>query len=349
VLDPRNGEVIALASYPTYDPEQFIGGISNKDWQTLIDKKNNFPLNNRALMTYPPGSTFKPVTLMGGLQDGLIKFSDGFVCGGRWYGLGKKWARYCWDHAGHGSIGLSRAIAESCDTVFYIIGHDFYKDTNERLQFWAKAFGFGTRTEIDLPMEARGRIPDKKWKQEFNKSDPEYQKWYPGDTVNMAIGQGDLLASPLQVASFYGAIANDGITYRPHIGKAMISWDGNVQREFKLTEKDKRKLPASQNIIKFTQDALGRVTLPGGTAASAFAGFKERVAGKTGTAQVRGKDDYAWFAGYAPMDDPRYVVVVMVEQGGHGGSIATPAARKILAAALGFADKGAGVVRDVSR
>jgi penicillin-binding protein 2 len=278
-----------------------------------------------------------------------VRFNDTFVCTGRWYGLGKKWARYCWNHSGHGRIGLTRGMAESCDTVFYIIGQKFYKETKERLQYWAKACGFGSRTDIDLPMEAKGRVPDKEWKQNFNKNNPEYQKWYPGDTVNIAIGQGDLLASPLQIASFYGAIANGGIIYRPHLGKAMISWDGNVKREFKLEPKDKRKLPVSASVIKFTQDALEKVTQPGGTAAGAFSGFDERVAGKTGTAQVRGKDDFAWFVGYAPVEEPRFVVVVMVEQGGHGGSIAAPAARKILAAALGFADNGVGVVKDLSR
>ncbi|MBI4733402.1 MAG: penicillin-binding protein 2, partial [Rubrobacteridae bacterium] len=267
VLDPRNGEVLAMASYPTYNPEMFVGGISKKDWQTLIDKKNNYPLNNRALMAYPPGSTFKPVPLMGGFEDGLIKFNDTFECTGRWYGLGKKWARYCWDHSGHGSVGMSRGIAESCDTVFYMIGHRFYKQTKERLQYWARACGLGARTEIDLPMEARGRIPDKKWKQEFNENNPEFQKWYPGDTVNIAIGQGDLLSTPLQIATLYGAIANGGISYRPHLGKAMISWDGNVQREFKLKSSDKSKLPVSPNVIEFTQDALAKVVQPGGTAA----------------------------------------------------------------------------------
>ncbi|MBI4733956.1 MAG: hypothetical protein HY779_03950 [Rubrobacteridae bacterium] len=349
VMDPKNGQVLAMASYPTYNPELFIGGISNNDWRNLIDKKNNFPLNNRALMAYPPGSTFKPVTLIGGLEDKLVKFSDTFDCGGRWYGLGKKWARYCWDHSGHGGIGLLRGMAESCDTVFYNIGHRFYKDSKERLQYWARACGIGAQTGVDLSMEAKGRVPDKEWKKDFNRNNPDYQKWYPGDTVNIAIGQGDLLATPLQLASLYGAIANGGIMYRPHLGKAIISWDGNIKREFKLKPEDKKRLPISADVMRFTQTSLERVTQSGGTAAGAFTGFKEQVAGKTGTAQVKGKDDFAWFIGYAPVKEPRYVVVVMVEQGGHGGSIAAPAVRKILAAAFGFVDNGAGIVKDFSR
>lgn len=350
VLDPRNGEILAMASYPTYDPALFIGGISKKNWQRLIDKKNNYPLNNRALMAYAPGSTFKPVTLMGAMADGLASVKDTFECSGKWIGMGKKWAKYCWERRGHGSVGLTRGISDSCDTVFYIIGHKFYKETDERLQYWARLFGIGSLTGIDLPMEAKGRVPDKEWKRKYNlKYDREFQRWYPGDTVNMSIGQGDLLATPLQIASFYGAIANGGMFYRPHVGKAMMSWDENIKREFKVKPEDKRRLDVPKEIIDFNREALEEVTEQG-TAAGAFSGFPAKVAGKTGTAQVRGKDDFAWFVGYAPADEPRYVVVVMVEQGGHGGAIAAPAARKILAAALGVADRGSsGYINDRSR
>jgi len=348
VLDPRNGEVIAMASYPTYNPELFVGGISNKDWAALNDKNSSYPLNNRALMAYPPGSTFKPVTLIGALADGLVAQNETFLCTGTWYGLGKRWARSCWNHAGHGRINLIRGVAESCDTVFYILGQRFYENTRERLQYWSRMLGFGSQTGIDLPMESKGLVPDKQWKADFNKGNPEYQRWYPGDTVSMAIGQGDLLATPLQMASLYGAIANGGTFYRPHIGKAMVSWDGNIKRDFKLKPEDKRKLSVPKAIISFTQQSLGKVTEEG-TARSAFAGFPVKSAGKTGTAQVRGKQDFAWYVGYAPVEEPRYVVAVMVEQGGHGGTITAPAARKILAVALGCSDKGAGYVYDPSR
>ena len=348
VLDPRNGEVIAMGSYPTYNPELFIGGISKKNWKELTAKENNYPLNNRALMAYPPGSTFKPVTMMGGLEDRLTTENGYFTCKGKWTGMGKRWWKYCWDHGGHGGISLSTGMAESCDTVFYEIGYKFYKDNRERLQYWARAFGFGSRSGVDLPTEFKGRVPDKKWKREFNKNHPDYQIWYPGDTVNMAIGQGDLLATPLQLASFYGAIANGGILYRPHIGKAMESWDGHTKTEFKLKPEDKRELPVSKRTIQFTQKSLEKV-ITQGTAAGAFKGFPVRVAGKTGTAQVRGKEDFAWFVGYAPVEEPRFVVVVMIEQGGHGGSTSGPAVRKILAAGLGYDDKGVGYVKDLSR
>ncbi|MDI6816755.1 MAG: penicillin-binding protein 2 [Actinomycetota bacterium] len=348
VLDPRNGEILAIASNPTYNPELFIGGISKKNWNELMAKKNNYPLNNRALMAYPPGSTFKPVTMIGALEDGLVAVDDTFNCTGKWYGLGKKWAKACWNHAGHGGIGVLRGMAESCDTVFYVMGQNFHKDGQERLQYWARELGFGARTGVDLATEARGRVPDKEWKREFNKSNPEYQRWYPGDTVNMAIGQGDVLATPLQLATFYGAIANGGMVYRPHIGKAMISWDGNVKREFKPKTEDKKRLPVSKETIAYTQASLEKVT-ERGTGTGAFNGFPVKVAGKTGTSEVRGKDDFAWFVCYAPVDEPKFVVVVLVEQGGHGGSTAAPAARKILAAAFGLNDQGAGYVYDPSR
>ncbi|MBS3908830.1 MAG: penicillin-binding protein 2 [Actinobacteria bacterium] len=348
VLDPRNGEILAMASNPTYNPELFIGGISKKNWNELTAKENNYPLNNRALMAYAPGSTFKPVTLIAALEDGLATIDDSFNCTGVWYGLGKKWAKACWERSGHGGIGVLGGMAESCDIVFYVMGQNFQKDGRERLQYWARALGFEARTGVDLATEAQGRIPDKEWKRDFNKNNPEYRRWFPGDTVNMAIGQGDVLATPLQVATFYGAIANGGMVYRPHIGKAMISWDGNVKREFKPKPEDKKRLPVSKDTITYTQSSLEKV-IEQGTGAGAFNGFPIKVAGKTGTSEVRGKDDFAWFVCYAPVDEPKFVVVVLVEQGGGGGSTAAPAARKILAAAFGLNDRGAGYVYDPSR
>ncbi len=348
VLDPRNGEIIAMASYPTYNPALFVGGISKNDWDNLVNPSNHFPLNNRALMAYPPGSTFKPVTLMGALADGLTSTGEIFNSTGSWDGLGKKWIRYDWNRAGFGRISLAMAVADSCDTVFYELGLRFYKRTQEGLQHWARIFGFGSLTGVDLPMEAKGRVPDKKWKKDFNKGHPEFQKWYPGDTVSMAIGQGDLLATPLQMASFYATIANGGTFYRPHVGKAIISWNGKIKTEFKLKPEDKRTLPISKNIVAFAQSSLELVTTKG-TAAGAFAGFPVKTAGKTGTSQVQGKQDYACYVGYAPADNPKYVAAVVIEQGGHGGSTAAPVARKIFATALGYQDKGARYVNDLSR
>jgi len=223
-------------------------------------------------------------------------------------------------------------IRDSCDTVFYEIGYSFYKRKKEELQRFSSEFGFGSETGIDLPGEVDGRVPDAAWKAAFNEDYPEYRKWLPGDTVNMAIGQGDLLTTPLQLVSAYGGIGNDGVVMKPHVLKEVLGSDGKSTFTSKPEEALKPKV--SKANLRTMRRALLDVT-QNGTARQAFRGFGIDVLGKTGTAQVAGKDDYAWFVGMAPANNPRYVVGVVVEQGGHGGSIAAPAAREILAALLG--------------
>lgn len=236
-------------------------------------------------------------------------------------------------------------IEDSCDTVFYEIGHAFYKEGEENLQKSVRQFGYGSLTGIDLPGEADGRVPDAKWKKEYNENYPEYQNWNPGDTVNIAIGQGDLLATPLQVAATYAGIANDGRVMRPHVLKDVLGSDGRPVLEVEpevAFEPD-----VSRKNLDIMHTGLVNVT-ESGTGASAFRGFGVKVAGKTGTAQVAGKDDYAWFVGYAPASKPKYAVAVIVEEGGHGGSVAGPAARQILAALTGQKVKHVDA-KDVSR
>jgi len=332
-LDTRTGEVLAMASAPTYDPTVFLGGVSEKQWRSLTTTGSEFPLTNRAIMAqYPPASTFKAFTGLAGLQADVTGKWKTYHCAGRWTGMGIQWAKWCWNHSGHGSESFMAGIRDSCDTVFYEIGHAFYKRKGEPLQKFVRSFGYGSVTGIDLPGEADGRVPDAAWKKAYNEDYPEYQRWLPGDTVNMAIGQGDLLATPLQVAAAYGGIANDGEVMRPHVLRRVLGSDGKpvlVQpREVAFAPK------VSKGNIRIMQEALEDVT-SSGTGAAAFRGFPTRIAGKTGTAQVAGKDDYAWFVGYAPANNPRYVVAVVVEQGGHGGSVAGPAARQILSALLG--------------
>jgi len=332
-LDTRTGEVLALASLPTYDPSIFLGGVSEKQWRSLTTTASEFPLTNRALMAqYPPASTFKAFTGLAGLQSGVTGQWKTYHCAGRWTGMGKQWAKWCWNHSGHGSESFMAGIEDSCDTVFYEIGHSFYKRKGEPLQRFVRSFGYGSVTGIELPGEADGRVPDAAWKKRYNEDYPEYQRWLPGDTVNMAIGQGDLLATPLQVAATYGGVANDGKVMRPHVLRKVLGSDGKpvLTQEQEVAFAPK----VSKRNIRIMQRALENVTTQG-TGAAAFRGFSTRVAGKTGTAQVAGKDDYAWFVGYAPANNPRYVVAVAVEQGGHGGSVAAPAARQILSALLG--------------
>jgi penicillin-binding protein 2 len=246
--------------------------------------------------------------------------------------MGEQWGKWCWNHSGHGTESFVEGITDSCDTVFYEIGHEFYKDKGEKLQKFVREFGYGKKTGIELGGEVDGRVPDAAWKMAYNENYPEYQKWVPGDTVNMAIGQGDLLVTPLQVVATYAGIANDGRVMKPHIMRKVLGGDGKTvlgpSKEVAFSPK------VSEKNIGIMQGALAGVTTVG-TAKGVFRGFGTPVAGKTGTAQVAGKDDYAWFVGYAPARSPKYAVVVAVEQGGHGGSVAAPAARQILAALLG--------------
>lgn len=328
VLDVRTGAVVAMASAPTYNPELFLGGIKDADWKALTDKSSEYPLNNRAIMAaYPPASTFKAITAMGALQDRIETPHSYFVCTGRWEGMGKQWAKWCWLHSGHGGLDLTEGIVKSCDTVFYEVGKKFYEQKGEPLQEFCRSMGLGAKTGIDLPGEVSGRVPDEAWKKAYNTNYPEYQQWLPGDTVNMAIGQGDLLVSPLQLASAYAALANGGKVMRPYVLQAVLGADGKPALETSpVVSQDASLTPGN---VAALRAALVGVTQRG-TARATFSGFPVTVAGKTGTAQVKGKDDFAVFACYAPAARPRYAVVVLVEQGGHGGSVAGPAARQIL-------------------
>jgi len=345
-VDIKTGEVIAMASVPTYDPTLFLGGISTEDWEKLTSKDSEYPLNNRAITgLYPPASTFKAMTGLAGLQYGVTREWSTYDCEGRWTAMGEQWPKSCWDKSGHGGISFHDGVAESCDVVFYEIGYDFYKQKDEKLQKFAKSFGFGSKMGIDLPGEASGRVPDALWKRTFNENYPEYQKWLPGDTVNLAIGQGDMLATPLQVASVYAGIANDGKVMTPHVLKEVLDDTG---KPVKTRDAEVAYEPQiSQANLAIMRRSLEDV-ISDGTAKGVFRGFDSSVAGKTGTAQVANKDDYAWFTAYAPADEPRYAVAVAIEQGGHGGSVAGPAAREILSALLGLPIEHVRAV-DVSR
>lgn len=332
-VDVRTGEVLAMASVPTYDPTVFLGGISQREWRSLTTTSSEFPLTNRAIMAqYPAASTFKAFTGLAGLQYGVTSKWKTYYCTGRWTGMGKQWGKWCWDHSGHGSEAFLNGIEDSCDTVFYEIGHAFYKRRGENFQSFVRSFGYGSQMGIDLPGEADGRVPDAAWKKAYNEDYPEYQRWLPGDTVNMAIGQGDLLVTPLQVASTYAGIANGGEVMKPHVLKKVLGSDGKpvLTQESEVVFAPK----VSKRHIATMKEALRNVVTRG-TARGAFAGFGKPVSGKTGTAEVAGKDDYAWFVGYAPTGDPKYAVVVVIEQGGHGGAVAAPAARQIFASLLG--------------
>jgi penicillin-binding protein 2 len=229
-------------------------------------------------------------------------------------------------------------MADSCDTVFYDWGFQFYRDfrasrgESEVLQRYARALGFGEKTGVELPFESAGRVPDEDWLKTMHSKFPvafPYATWLPGYTVNMSIGQGDVLASPLQVANSYAAIANGGVLHQPHVGLRLLEED-KVVREIKPDKP--RALNVSQQNLELIRAGLEAVTNYG-TAAGVFGGFPLNtvsVASKTGTAEIGSKQPFAWFAAYAPSRNPQYVVVVMLEEGGHGGETAAPIARRIL-------------------
>ena len=332
-LDVKTGEVLAMASLPTYNPRVFLGGVSNKEWKKLNAKSSDYPLTNRAIQAqYPAASTFKAFVGLGGLEDGLISPVTTFICTGRWTGMGAQWPKLCWARYGHGPESIVGAIRDSCDIFFYNVGYRFYKAGGEKLQKFVRKFGFGQDSGIDLPGEAAGRVPDIKWKQTYNADYPEMQQWLPGDTVNMAIGQGDLLITPLQLADAYAGIANGGNVMRPHILGSVLGPDGKSVLNAKPEVAYRTKVSASH--LATMKAGLIAVT-QAGTAKGAFRNFSITVAGKSGTAQVTGKGDLALFVGFAPAQHPKYCVAVVIEEGGHGGSVSAPAARQILAKLLG--------------
>jgi len=328
VLDARNGQVLAMASYPTYDPKVYVGGLSTKDEKKLYAKSSNYPLLSRAVQeSVAVGSTFKVVDAIAGLEEGVITPSETFFCNGTFKipNTSDNIVWHCWLPGGHGNISLIPAIAQSCDVYFYNVGYLFNTRQGTELEDWAKRLGMGKPTGIDIPGEVAGRIPTWQWKQQWFKTRVD-KIWTPGDSVNLAIGQGNMEATPLQLATTYAAIANGGTIVQPHLGLKIVDSQGQLVRN--LEPATTRKVDIAQSTLDAVRTGL-RDAATSGTSAPTFAGYPVPVAGKTGTAQVFGKDDYAWYASYAPANDPKYVVVVMIEQGGHGGTVSAPVARMI--------------------
>ena len=335
VMAPKTGEVIAMASYPTFDLNDFVGGISDKKWKELTDPKNMYPMNNRAIMSeLPPGSTFKVVTALSALQENIVGTNAAFDCEHVFTtGPFKDYPKYCWST--HHNINFFNGIVQSCDIVFYNLGYSFWtrQQQNQGKPLWeyARDWQLGRRTGIDLVSEMEGRVPSPEWKKEFNRKNPEYQTWYPGDTVNMAIGQGDILATPLQMAYLYSGLADGGKFIKPHLMGSLENEDGKVVKRAEAETAAELQLnPVNTN---FVTQALTGVVQGKGTASTTFEGFPVQqipVAGKTGTSEIAGKQPTAWFVCFAPANDPQYVVAVAIEQGGHGGESAAPVARRIL-------------------
>ncbi|MGQ0679457.1 MAG: penicillin-binding protein 2 [Actinomycetota bacterium] len=336
VLDPRNGEILAMASFPDYDPAAFVGGISQAEFKILADDPANPMLNRVIQVAHPPGSTFKTVTAAAALETGTATANGRYDCPAS--------QRYAdttfrnWKSTNSGMMTVVQAMADSCDTVFYPWGYKFYRDyraskgQDEILQRFAREFGFGSRTGVEIPFENAGRVPDEEWLKTMHSKFPvafPYATWLPGYTVNMSIGQGDVLATPLQVANSYAALANGGTIYQPHFGLRLMEGDTVVKTVAPAKPRSLGMDPANLAAIKAGLQAVTEY----GTASAAFNGFplaSVGVASKTGTAEFGDKHPFAWFAAYAPSNDPQYVVVVMLEEGGHGGQTAAPIARRII-------------------
>lgn len=336
VLDPNNGEIISMASYPGFDPSAFIGGISREGFAALANDPAHPLINRVTQAAFPPGSTFKVITAAAALQDGVASSGGRYNCPASYRFRDRTFRN--WRNTDSGTISVTQAIIDSCDTVFYPWGAEFYRrfvsGAGERLQDYARAFGLGAHSGIEIGDKA-GRVPDEAWLKQQHKDHPRLfpnNVWLPGYTINMSIGQGDVLTTPLQMASVYGSIANGGVLYKPHVGLRLMRGDKATQT---ISSSVIRKLPVGAGAMATVKAGLQGVPTIG-TARGAFAGFpldRVPVAAKTGTAELQTippQQPYAWFAAYAPAHAPSYVVVVMLEQGGHGGEAAAPIARRIL-------------------
>ena len=340
-IDPRNGDILALASMPSYDPNPFVIGIDSQSYAALQTSRDK-PLFNRALKgQYPPGSTIKPFIGLAGIDSGKITINTTSFCPG-WYSLEGDDRRYRdWKEQGHGTTTLEKAIVESCDVYFYNLAFMLGID---RMQEFLQQFGFGSKTGIDLPEEATGLLPSRKWKQETR-----HAPWYPGETLIAGIGQGYHLVTPLQLAEATATLANRGVRIRPHIAKAVRDPASGELVPVQPQQEGTIALanPSEwEDIITSMEEVVHSVH---GTAHLVGRIAKHHIAGKTGTAQVFGikqdeeyveKDvaerlrDHALFIAFSPPENPKIALAIIVENGGHGGGAAAPIAQKIIDAYL---------------
>ncbi len=336
-LDCTNGEILGMASAPKFDPSVFIGGVSTDVWNTLNSDDGGHPMVNRAIAgEYMSASTIKPLSALAALEFGIFTEDQTVNCVGWWTGMGEGNGRWCYLHSGHGIMNLRNGIVMSCDTVFYEIGKGFYYDEQnpEGLQQVFRSWGLGERTGVDLPAESSGRVPDAEWKYNyFSNYEDADRTWNPGDMCNIVIGQGDILVTPLQMACVYAGIANGGKEFVPHVFLSAVSRDGEGDA---VTYEPRERLTGEfrqESDLDLVRSGLkGVIYEESASQASHFTNLDVTVAGKTGTGQKSGEDDYGWFIVYAPVEDPKYVIACLVEQGGFGSSSALYAVRDVLGA-----------------
>jgi penicillin-binding protein 2 len=331
-MDPRNGEILTMISSPEFNPNVYSKRFTTQTYKSIFSNPFKIELNRAIQGLYSPGSVFKTVMAAAGLEEGAIGPSTTFDCGGSGVFFGRRFR--CWQKNGHGAVSVERALKVSCDIFFYNTGARLGVD---KIAEYAKALGFGSITQIDLDGEKAGVVPSTQWA-----ATKQHRKWYPSETISVAIGQGPLIVTPLQVATMMGAIANGGTVYRPHVARIIEhqNADGSVQR-YKVATQALRHVRFSPQVVEHTKNGLWKVVNEdGGTGSNArIAGLN--VAGKTGTVQVIAQKgwfstaglpfvdrDHAWFASYAPNDNPELVVVVFVEHAGaHGGTDSAPLAK----------------------
>ena len=374
VLEIKTGRVLAMASYPTYDPTIWQKGLTVKQAQDLFSEAKGVPALSRPLQgLFAPASTFKAISVVAAADAGY-SLNTSYNCPA-FVEIGTRTFKN-FGSVGAGRIPLDLGLAISCDSLWYQMAYDEWvrdgglKPKSSPSDYFfkaAKAFSVGILTGIDLPSELKGRLPDRQWKQNWYEQNKDFycnykdkakkadltpylieiarencldgNKIRAGDAVNFSIGQGDTLVTPLRLAQIYAAIANDGVYYKPQVARAIVDADGKIIKEFKPEIADTIKI--EQSTWDFLHRGL-RMVVTKGTAAGVFAGFPVEVSGKTGTAQVFGrnpngspKDDTSWFAAYGPTDDPQYAVVMMVSQGGFGASTSGLGVRNIFETLFG--------------
>ena len=368
VMDVTNGQILALASYPTYDPNSYERGLTVAEATNLYSAQAGVPALSRALQgVFAPASTFKAVSVVAAANAGY-NLNASYDCPSQ-VEVGTR-AFQNFESKAQGRISLKKAIAVSCDTIWYRIAFDEWlrdgglkpkSDANDYFYNAAKGFQVGIKTGIDLPSESSGRLADREWRKDWYAQNKDFycnyktratksqqtafliqlayencldgDKIRAGDAVNFSIGQGDTVITPVKLAQMYAAIANGGTIWKPTIAKAIVKTDGTV---VKAIEKEKLgSLPADKKTIRFLQSALREVVVSG-TGTGVFSGFPIQISGKTGTAQVFGRNpngsekaDTSWFASYGPTEKPRFAVVMMVSQGGFGASTSGVGVRKI--------------------
>lgn len=313
VSDPNSGEILALVNRPSFSPNLFADGLSRSDWERLSSDADYLLTNRSVQGVYAPGSIFKVVTAMAALEEGVTDRERKIYCPG-FFKLADQ-VFMCWKKTGHGILSIVDAIAQSCNVHFYTLGNEL---GIEGFNKYMQKFGLGEKTGIDLPAEAIGIVPSAQWKKREIK-----EIWFPGDTINLSIGQGYLLLTPLQVHNLITIIATEGEVYKLHLVKKIISTDGKIVKEIK--PEIYRKVNFSPDTFKIVKEGLRKTILEG---TGWRANIKElAVAGKTGTAQNPQGETHAWFIGFAPYEDPEISITVFLENGGEGGEAAAPIAR----------------------